>query len=1002
MISGGTFRNIQSRRLLVGALLASVAGGGLSLPVKAQAQAAASEARSFDIAPQSVVDALADFGRQSGLQVSMDADQVRGLSTQGVKGTMTPSQALDRLLASTGFAGRIQGRIVSLYRVSAAATDQGQDGATVLGPLRVEGQQGDGRGRAGRPGASGAAGGSDIIFATPRAMSEITREEMDRTPARHAADLLVATPGVSSTVNRLDPGLSVNIRGMQDFGRVNMMIDGMRQNFVRNGHQQRNGQMYLDPELISAITIERGPRTDVHGAGAIAGTVNFQTLDFADLLDDGEKIGARLRGSTGLGAEGNGVNFIGSAAAAGRIGDRIELLGAYSRRSVGDYDAGKHGGGDNTALEYLTANGLEQVSNIRYARQVQDSALAKLRFNLGEDHWLQFTYAGTWIDYDNVSEMINVLSLDPNGSPWRQLGPSKIGSQNFSLDYRWKPDSDLLDLKLKLYTVRTRNRNYTNARTPSDPNMQILSDTAWRIGLCETDPIPVAYRTACSFGMGANQVIQTRTYGAQFDNTSRFDLGRGNKLSINFGGEFYRDKAGSDIAIDRDGRILETYNQYGLGELLNPDGRRTMASGFANATLESDLYTFSAGLRYDHYWLKGETQIPGVFTSYQTRFERFMQQTCARTTTLARQQCEGGQTGGEAWLIANIRNYLTSNTYAAAWTDQSGMYDYNVDTSRGRLLPSFSAAIRPTGWLELYGSWAKSWRPPTINETMMTGGHPGDPLANMYPNPYADPEKTTSWEIGANLTFDGVFKSDDVLFAKIGYFSTKARDYLYTSLNNNLPGDNVNIPLGLGRVLFVNNRAPMRFQGFEFEGRYDAGTVYANFAATIYTGKDNRFCQDLYPVGSGTSRYDQPLENGSITPERQAAIDAGFPSWQAWAEAQVHCGSGGVMNSAAGTRIDRVTATLGVRLFDRRLDTGLRLIHAGNGEGITWETQNFYYWDSYTTLDWYASFALTPKVTVFASAQNITDRRYLDANGDIMARVLAPGRTVQGGLQVKF
>lgn len=998
MISGGIFQNFGKRRLWAGALLASVAIGSLSVPMAAWAQAVTAEdVRSFDIAPQSVAGALADFGRQSGLQVSMDAEQVRGLSTAGVNGSMTASQALDRLLASTGLMARIEGNIVSL-RSAATAGVQNATGAVQLGTLRVEGQQGGGAGRDDGASSGGAAGGADEIFAAPRAVSIITREEMDRTPARHASDMLVATPGVSSAVNRLDPGLSVNIRGMQDFGRVNMMIDGMRQNFVRNGHQQRNGQIYVDPELISAVTIERGPRTDVHGAGAIAGSVNFQTLDFSDLLADGDKLGARLRGSTGLGAEGNGVNFVGSAALAGRVSDRIEILGAYSRRSIGDYDIGKHGGSGNAAMEFLGEEGLQTINQIKYARQVQDSALFKARLNLAEDHWLQFSYVGTWLDYDNVSDTQG-SELDEDQSPWRRLGDSRITSDNFALDYRFRPDSPWIDLNVKVYTVNTRNRNYTVAR--ENPVSQSLTDVAWDFGFCETDPIPASWITACSYGFGTDQSISTRTWGVQLDNTSRFDLARGTTLAANYGAEFFRDRANSTIAIDRDGRSVETYNQYGQGEQLNPKGRRSMASVFANFSLENDFYTISAGIRYDRYWLQGDTQVPGVQSSYQTRFERFVDYTCSRTTASAVRLCEGARTGGEQWVIENLRNYLTSGLYAPQWIDTKGLYDYHVDRAEGRFLPSISAAIRPTGWLELYASWAKSWRPPAINESLMVGGHPGDPLTNMYPNPFADPEKTSSWEIGANLTFNDIAKSGDVFFAKLGYFDTRATEYLYTSINNNLPGANMSVPLGLGNVVFVNNRAPMHFRGLEIESRYDAGTFYAGVNATLYTGGRNGFCQDLYPVGVGTSRFDQPGENGSITPQRQTALDAGFPSWQAWAEVQQVCGDS-VFNSVAGDRLDKASATIGVRLFDRRLDTGFRLIYSGSGGLITYEDESAKAWESYATVDWYGSFLLNSRVRVYASAENLFDRRYIDGSSDIIARTWAPGRTVQAGLQVKF
>src|SRR3546814_12653475 len=95
----------------------------------------------------------------------------------------------------------------------------------------------------------------------------------------------------------------------------------------------------------------------------------------------------------------------------------------------------------------------------------------------------------------------------------------------------------------------------------------------------------------------------------------------------------------------------------------------------------------------------------------------------------------------------------------------------------------------------------------------------------------------------------------------------------------------------------------MRFQGFELEARYDAGFFYAGAAATLYTGKDNSFTQDLYPVSVGTSKWDQPNEDGSRTEQAQMAQAAGYPSWQAWAEAQVVTGS--VFNSIDGALIDK-------------------------------------------------------------------------------------------------
>jgi heme acquisition protein HasR len=89
-------------------------------------------------------------------------------------------------------------------------------------------------------------------------------------------------PGVYTSQSRQPWRVSVNIRGLQDFGRVNVMIDGTRQNYQQSGHGS-NGSVYLDPELLGGVDIAKGASSTVGGAGMIAGIVNFRTLEVADL-----------------------------------------------------------------------------------------------------------------------------------------------------------------------------------------------------------------------------------------------------------------------------------------------------------------------------------------------------------------------------------------------------------------------------------------------------------------------------------------------------------------------------------------------------------------------------------------------------------------------------------------------------------------------------------------------------------------------------------------------
>ena len=86
-----------------------------------------------------------------------------------------------------------------------------------------------------------------------------------------------------------DPGMAVNIRGMQDFGRVAVVIDGARQNFQRTGHQA-DGLVYMEPELLAGVDVVRGPVANIYGSGAIGGVVSMRTIDSHDILQPGRAL----------------------------------------------------------------------------------------------------------------------------------------------------------------------------------------------------------------------------------------------------------------------------------------------------------------------------------------------------------------------------------------------------------------------------------------------------------------------------------------------------------------------------------------------------------------------------------------------------------------------------------------------------------------------------------------------------------------------------------------
>ena len=147
------------------------------------------------------------------------------------------------------------------------------------------------------------------------------------------ASVLQSVPGVSvQTGIGGDAELSVNIRGMQDHGRVVVTVDGVRQNFAKSGHGA-NGTFAVDPDMLRSVEVQRGPGGK---AGAIGGSVEMRTIEAADILpEDGDAMGAEYKFSLGTHAAGPGT----FGAVAARLGPNSDLLLALNHGQRSDYTA---------------------------------------------------------------------------------------------------------------------------------------------------------------------------------------------------------------------------------------------------------------------------------------------------------------------------------------------------------------------------------------------------------------------------------------------------------------------------------------------------------------------------------------------------------------------------------------------------------------------------------------------------------------------------------------
>jgi hemoglobin/transferrin/lactoferrin receptor protein len=231
------------------------------------------------------------------------------------------------------------------------------------------------------------------------------------------SDVLRTIPGVTTQETGRDTAVAVNIRGLQDFGRVNVLVEGARQNFQRSGHSA-NGAFYIDPEMISSIDVTRGPTATIYGSGAIGGVAAFNLISADDILRDGEYAAIQSRGRYSS----NGDGKLASQTGAVRVGN-FDVVGQINIRENGNYEDGDGN---------MVLNSADDT----------DSKMVKARFRPADGHEI----TGTLVDYS--SEFIDQL-----GTVQRD---TVVDNRQYTLGYSWRDaNNPLIDFSAKVYRNET-------------------------------------------------------------------------------------------------------------------------------------------------------------------------------------------------------------------------------------------------------------------------------------------------------------------------------------------------------------------------------------------------------------------------------------------------------------------------------------------------------------------------------------------------------------------
>ncbi|WP_368904509.1 TonB-dependent receptor domain-containing protein [Taklimakanibacter lacteus] len=315
---------------------------------------------------------------------------------------------------------------------------------------------------------------NEAVFDSLSATSYVGDKDLERIQANTPADIFKTTPGVGASMNGDDPATAINIRGLQQYGRVVVTLDGARQDYWRVGHG--SGSFYIEPDLLKAVTVIRGPVSNAYGSGGIGGLVAFETKDAGDFLNADEQYAI----SEKIAYESNGEGFTTSTTAAIRPHQAFDIIGNVNWR---DRDAYEDGHGDE----------------VRWTGEEVTSGYGKATFRPAQGHEIKL------------------------GAIIQRYEDYVTGS------------SGSTSATLSRYDADTINNTYTAKYTYFDPDDRLL-DYAFTAYHNKTKAEQTQVWPTSS--IGNFRYYDVRTTGISGHNSSRFDW-MGLAHTLTYGGDYY-------------------------------------------------------------------------------------------------------------------------------------------------------------------------------------------------------------------------------------------------------------------------------------------------------------------------------------------------------------------------------------------------------------------------------------------------------------------------------
>lgn len=789
----------------------------------------------------------------------------------------------------------------------------------------------------------------DRAYATAGSTSHISQREIERFRGTTVGDIFQGTPGVLIGENRNSGGLDVNIRGMQGQSRVPVLIDGSRQETtVWRGYAGVSSRTYVDPDLIAGIDITKGPSAAADGTGAVGGLVSMRTIGANDIIQDDQDWGVRVR----AGAFGNSSSAPPANTAAGLNGTgrtyRIDC--AVASLCAGEHALPESFGSAEGMNRPSSSDAGSWAGSIAAAMRFERFDLVAAYAQRSQGNYYSGTHGPTptvELTYRELPFYTEVTAIRDGIARFRG-GERVVNSNN---------DSNSMLLKGSIYLSDEQTWDLGYARYESDYGELMPSQLIWLDEIKQTQDSSVT--------------AQTYTSRYQWDPASawldlRFNLWhtRTNTINRSFSEDIYGTFSipPSPEHYDRSGGDLGNQMQFDAW------GAHSVEYGvtaqWEDIDTEIPVGEDGAPVHNTGYGRIGDRQEYGAFVNWRWQpwpvlaLEAGLRYTRAKTDD----HKPVVPTGHEEYLYDDNGSVVETVYVESVFCvdrDADGECDpIRYRTDNDGTTPVVSLTYEPwSNGLQFYARYAEAIRNPSLFEA--TSGWSVQPALDVS----LRPERARNLELGSNLLKRDALVDGDRLAAKLAIFRNRTSNYLTRTSPNTWEEQ--------GQIFVMRNIESVNLYGSELSVEYDMGLFYGELSGTYYD-------------------HIEVCHYGSYRRER--------------------CNNYGVANSYFNNMVPpewHASATLGMRLFAKRLDFGAR----GTFMGQRTETPPFnddtargfnrvVPWHPYNLLDIYARWKHNDTIAVDFNIDNLTDRYYLDALS--LGLVPAPGRTARLSLTLTF